>query len=172
MPYIKVMARTAQNSTASKAQASIATEAQASKPAPKAQAYAGPKASEGARIHGRQCKFYINGNYCPFINRPGGCWNIHDIEARRANLAKLSALNQPHVTRHKQHQNQAIGATQDSIHATLQILPEMITPGFAEYLNNLTPVVELPYGLQPPRSSTSFDQTRELSRWPGHGIHQ
>jgi hypothetical protein len=132
-----------------KAQApTITTKGRASTTTPKAGA--STNAHKGGGIHGRQCKFYVNGQPCPFVSRRGGCWNIHDLEARQANLAKLSALNQRNVTQFQQSQSQAVVPTQDSNHVALRILPEMITPGFAEYLSNPNPVVELPYGLQPP----------------------
>jgi hypothetical protein len=39
------------------------------------------------RFQNRQCRFYVNGQHCPYQNRKGGCLDIHDLAARRSNLA-------------------------------------------------------------------------------------
>jgi hypothetical protein len=55
--------------------------------APKAPITKAPPPRKG-RIQGRHCRFYIHGQACPFQNRRSGCWDVHDLEARSANLAK------------------------------------------------------------------------------------
>jgi hypothetical protein len=49
----------------------------------------------------RMCKFYVNGKKCPFQYRKGGCWDIHDLDARHTNLAKLNQTSSSTARAHK-----------------------------------------------------------------------
>ena len=75
------------------------------------------------RIQGRQCRFYINGQFCPFQGRSSGCWDVHDLEARRVNLAKRNPASATQTQKQEKETNFAARTpdflTQRSLSATM-----------------------------------------------------